>query len=259
MSMSDIQNNPLLNRNPAETSFVNGMRQVLDLHALRSEKMVPAKVVSYDRASNTATVQPMLMLVDMNENTRSRGQISELPVFSFGGGGFHINFPLKPGDLGWMIAADRDISLFMKNLEEARPTTLRRHKFNDGWFIPDVFRKYTIDGADTNAMVIQSTDGKTRISISDGKVDITAPTSVTVTTPIATFSKDVHIKGNVLIDQNLNVTGLMQVYGGFNATAGGNQVCTLPQSTTIGGIVVYGHGHIQTAVNGQRTSAGMVS
>jgi phage gp45-like len=108
-------------------------------------------------------------------------------------------------------------------------------------------------------MVIQTTDAATRISIDKGKITITAPTSVKIDTPIATFTKDVHIQGNVQIDKNLNVTGLMQVYGGFNATAGGNQVCTLPQSTTIGGIAVYGHGHIQTAVAGQRTSAGMIS
>jgi hypothetical protein len=250
---ADLQNNPLTNRRPSDSSFANGIRHVLDLHALRSEKMVPAKVVSYDRKSNTATVQPMLMLVDMNDDTRSRNQISELPVFSLGGGGFHINFPLKAGDLGWMIAADRDISLFMKNLEEARPTTFRTHKFSDAWFIPDVFRKYTINSEDDSAMVIQSTDGETRISIDNGKITITAPESVKIDTPMATFTHDVHIQGNLRVDM------MMSTYGGFNAAVGGNTECTLPQSTTIGGIYVYGHGHVQTAVAGQRTSDGMIS
>jgi hypothetical protein len=264
--MSSIQSNPILNQSPAAgNSFGGAMREILGLNALQHENLLPARVVSYDRVNNTAVIQPMLKLVDMNENTRSRNQISNIPVLSMGGGGFHINFPLKPGDLGWILASDRDISLFLKNLDEARPTTLRTHKFNDAWFIPDVFRKYTINGADTDAMVIQSTTGSTRIAISEGVINITAPTSVTVTTPIATFSQDVQINGkltvngNTALKANLVVTGPTAVNGGFNATGGGNLACTLPQSTTIGGIAVYGHGHIQTAVSGQRTSGGMTA
>lgn len=251
--------NPVFNTHPGQNDFSAGIRKLLDQHAQGSEKLIPAKVVSFDRKANTAMVQPMIMLVDTDNNTRLRNSISEVPVVSLGGGGFHISFPIKPGDLGWILAADRDISLFMQNLSASRPNTMRKHTFADSWFIPDVFRQYTINSEDDECMVIQTTDAATRISIDKGKITITAPTSVKIDTPIATFTKDVHIQGNVQIDQNLNVTGLMQIYGGFNATAGGNQPCTLPQDTTIGGIMVYGHGHIQTAVNGQRTSAGMVS
>ena len=168
--MSDIQNNPIINRSPAEHSIAAGLRKMLDLNSMSIETLLPARVVSYDRTKNNATVHPLMKLVDMNDDTRSRTTLAEIPVLSLGGGGFHINFPLKAGDLGWIVAADRDISLFLQSLDEARPTTLRTHKFNDAWFIPDVFRKYTIDGADTDAMVIQSTDGTTRIAIGNGGV-----------------------------------------------------------------------------------------
>jgi Phage protein Gp138 N-terminal domain len=259
------QNNPILSTKPDGMSFAQGMRQLMDLQTQRFDGLLPAKVISYDRAKNIATVQPQIMLVDTDGNSRMRNPIAQLPVFSFGGGGFHINFPLKAGDLGWIFASDRDISLFMQTLTASKPNTMRRKRFGDGWFIPDVFYKYTINGADTNAMVIQSTDGTTRIAISNGVINITAPTSVTVDTPIATFTKDVHIQGKLTVDQdtalkaNLVVTGLTTINGGFIALAGTGTVCTLPQNTTIGGIAVYGHGHIQTAVNGQRTSAGMVA
>jgi Phage protein Gp138 N-terminal domain len=241
------------------------MRKLMEMHTQGFDGLLPARVVSYDRAKNLATVQPQIMLTDTEGNSRLRHPIAEIPCFSFGGGGFHINFPLAANDLGWILASDRDISLFMQSLNASKANTTRRKTFGDAWFIPDVFYKYTINGADTNAMVIQSVDGTTRIAISNGVINITAPTSVTVDTPIATFTKDVHIQGkltvddNVLMNKNLTVIGLTTINGGFVALAGTGTVCTLPQNTTIGGIAVYGHGHIQTAVNGQRTSAGMVA
>jgi phage baseplate assembly protein gpV len=252
--MADLQSKPIVNLMPGETSdFTAGMKALLHLHALDTRKLIPAKVMQFDRVKNMATVQPMVMLVDVSDNTRIRKAIANIPVISLGGGGFHINFPLKEGDLGWILAADRDISQFMQNLKAAPPNTFRKHTFSDGWFIPDVFRQYTINSADSAAMVIQSTDGATRISIGQGTVNITAPTSVTVTTPLATFSQDVAVNGK------LTVTGLTTVNGGFTALGtGGNQPCTLPQSTTIGGIAVYGHGHISSNP-GTRTSGGMIA
>lgn len=249
-----LQNKPLVNVAPGEKdSLTAALAALFNMHGLRTDKLIPAQVVEYDRTLNKATVQPMIMLVDVSDNSRKRNQIAEVPCFSIGGGGFHINFPLKPGDLGWILAADRDISQFLQNLSIAAPNTLRKHSFADSWFIPDVFRKYTINAADANAMVIQSTDGTTRISISEGIINITAPTSVTVTTPLATFSQNVQINGN------LTVTGATTVNGGFNASGSGSTNVTLPSNTTIGGIAVYGHGHIETATAGSRTSGGMVA
>jgi len=252
--MANLQSKPIVNLMPGETKdFTAGMKALLHLHSLDTRKLIPAQVAQFDRTKNMATVQPMVMLVDVSDNTRMRKAVANIPVISLGGGGFHISFPLKEGDLGWILASDRDISQFIKSLKAAPPNTFRKHTFSDGWFIPDVFRQYTINSADSAAMVIQTTDGATRISIGQGTVNITAPTSVTVTSPLATFT------GSVVIDQNLTVDGQTFANGGFNATGtGGNQPCTLPQDTTIGGIAVYGHGHISSNP-GTRTSGGMIT
>src|ERR1700739_2071977 len=211
---------------------------------LTSDQLLPAVVQSYDRVNNIAVIQPLIQWVDIKNEIHSRKALAGINVLSLGGGGFHINFPLNKGDLGWILASDRDISLFKQSLLTSAPNTGRLHKFEDGWFVPDVFRKYTVNSADSAAMVIQSTDGTTRIAISEGIVNITAPTSVTVTTPQATFTGNVTINQNltvqesttinqnltvvetVLLEQSLTVTGATSVNGGF--TASGSAACTLP-------------------------------
>lgn len=250
-----LENKPLVNQLPGENkSFAAGLLALMDAHAgFRTNKLLPAKVVQYNRTTNVATVQPMVMVVDTNDNTRMRNNIASVPVLSLGGGGFTINFPLKQGDFGWILAADRDISTFLENLAPAPPNTFRKHRFEDSWFIPDVFRQYTIAGSDANALVIQSLDSTTRISISNGQVNIFAPTSCTVTTPQATFTQNVAVQGNLI------VTGNTQVNGGFDASGSSSSSVTLPANTKVNGIVVATHGHNGVQTGSSRTSAGMVS
>jgi hypothetical protein len=214
---------------------------------LTSDQLIPATVVSFDRTNNVATLQPLIQWVDVNDGTHSRPPLVGLNVLSLGGGGFHINFPLVQGDLGWIIAADRDLSLFKQSLEISTPNTGRLHTFEDGWFIPDVFRQYTINGADTNAMVIQSTDGATRISISAGIVNITAPTGVKVDTPTATFT------GNVIVQQSLTVNQNAEVKQNLTVDVG----AALPSGSTVGGINVSTHGHTSNSP-GNRTIGNML-
>lgn len=257
--MSGLQNKPIANQMPGEAkSLPAALEALFGLHGLDTSKLIPAQIINFDRTQNLATVKPLIMHVDTNDKLRSRLPIANVPVVSLGGGGFHISFPLKQGDIGWILAADRDLSLFLQSLKESGPNTFRRHTFADSWFIPDVFRQYTINSADANAMVIQSTDGTTRISISEGIIVITAPTSVKVDTPKATFTHDVEVQGNLTVDQNATVTGATTVNGGFNASGSGSSSVTLPNNTTIGGIVVYGHGHISSSP-GTRTSGGMIT
>jgi hypothetical protein len=250
-----LENKPLLNQLPGESrNPAAGLVALLDAHhSLKTNKLLPAQVVEYNRTTNIATVQPMMMVVDTNENTHERNQIAACPVLSLGGGGFTINFPLQKNSLGWILAADRDISTFLETYAPAPPNTTRKHRFEDSWFIPDVFRNYVINSSDANAMVITSVDGTTRISISEGYVNIFAPSGATVTTPLATFTQAVNIEGA------LTVTGLATINGGMNASASESSNVTLPANTTINGITVATHGHDGVQSGSSRTSAGMVS
>lgn len=242
---------PLLSDTSSDKQRMLGaLMAAMRSHELTSDQLLPALVESFDRENNVATIQPLINWVRVDDEIKARHPLAKINVLSLGGGGFHISFPLKKGDLGWVVAADRDIALFKQSLEAAAPNTGRLHSFEDGWFIPDVFRKYTIDSADSESMVIQSVDAATRISIKAGEIEITAPTSVRVVTPLATFTGDVVIEKNLTVNENtqldgsLDVDGLSTLKGGLDVP---NAPASLPSGTTIGGINATTHKHISAA------------
>lgn len=133
---------------------------------------LPARVVSYDDATNRAVIHPICMLGTTGGQKVSRAQIANIPVFRFGGGGFFMRFPLKPGDLGWLKATDRDISLIMQAGAEEWPNTTRLHSFSDALFFPDTLKGWVIDGEFSDAAVWQSLDGSTVIALADDKITL---------------------------------------------------------------------------------------
>lgn len=136
------------------------------------EGMLPAKVVSYDDASNRAVIKPLVMMGTTGGGKVSRAQVPNIPVYRFGGGGFFMRFPVKAGDFGWLKANDRDISLiFQRGGLEDWPNTTRLHKFSDAMFFPDTFKEWVIDGANADKAVWQSMSGDTLIGL--GQEDIT--------------------------------------------------------------------------------------
>ena len=149
--------------------------------------MLPAQVIEYDRVNNRVSVQLLINLLTTDGTQVARPQISSMPVMIFGGGNFMISFPLKTGDLGWVLANDRDISLFLQSYAQSPPNTLRVKNFSDGVFIPDVMRGYTSNGGDTDNMVIQSTDGTSEISIGAASITIKHPTLIHLEAPSITI------------------------------------------------------------------------
>lgn len=207
-----------------------------------TEDMLPAKVIAYDRDTNRAQVQPLIVVVNTVNEQVPRAQIASVPVLQIGGGGFVISVPIKTGDLGWIKASDRDISLFKKNYVQSPPNTQRTHNFADGLFIPDSFMKdVVISGEDTDNLVIQNLDNSVRIAWFNDKIKITAPTiemvadnidmtaseQITMTSPEITMTAST----SVTLDTPLTtLTGAIQ--GGTNpaydktATFNGNVTTT---------------------------------
>lgn len=135
------------------------------------EGMLPATVVSYNDQTNRAVIKPLVMLGTTSGAKVSRAQVSGIPVYRFGGGGFFMRFPIKAGDFGWIKANDRDISLvFQRGGLEDWPNTARMHKFSDAMFFPDTFKQWVISGENADKAVWQTMDGETCISLGAGEI-----------------------------------------------------------------------------------------
>lgn len=152
--------------NTADADTLPGMiRFVLTKFLQKTDDMLPAQVIAYDRTTNRAQVQPLVQFVTTANEIVNRAQIASVPVLQLGGGGFVASFPIQTGDLGWIKANDRDISFFKKTLKNSAPNTQRKHSFEDALFIPDsMFRNVTIAGEDVNNLVIQNNAGTVKIA-----------------------------------------------------------------------------------------------
>ncbi|MCO8160984.1 hypothetical protein NRB16_24435 [Pseudomonas sp. LJDD11] len=157
-------------------NLAGALKHALNNWLMGVDDMLPARVVSYDDTSNRAVIQPVVMIGGTDGSKLSRARIANIPVFRFGGGGFFIRFPLKAGDLGWLKANDRDISLIMQSGGgEEWPHTKRRHSFSDAMFFPDTFKQWVIDGANADALVVQSLDGAVCLALHADKFVLKSP------------------------------------------------------------------------------------
>ena len=202
-------------RNPANSGGMAGMlAEVMGKFLAGVDDMLPAVVIEYDRTENRATVRPLIQVMKTDGTLVDRAQIAAVPVLNIGGGGVVLSFNITPGDLGWIKASDRDISLFLQNEtgEDVAPNTLRKHNFGDSLFIPDQFRNWTLDPADDENTVLQTVDSLKRISVGSLGVDITSNTRVLLD------AVNLLMFGNILHIGTQTSSGKLTVFADIAAT-----------------------------------------
>lgn len=170
---------------PADEGTLTGLIR----HAFKKliqgvDGMLPVKVVAFngDRNNPRVSVQPQVSVLTTEGQRVQRAQIENLPVFQFGAGGYFFSFPIKTDDPGWIIAADRDISLYLQSGKISQPNTFRRKSFADAWFIPDIRQGYTVAAEDVDRPVWQKKDGSVKIVLADAFARVTAPRGLGVNT-----------------------------------------------------------------------------
>lgn len=130
------------------------------------DNMMPCKVIAVNRTKNRVSVQITVSMINTARQNIKRAQIASIPIYSPSAGGFVINFPVRPGDLGWVKATDTDISLFLQTLQQSPPNTFITHKFDSSVFYPDNMNDdVVIAGGDANNLVIQKYDGSVKVSL----------------------------------------------------------------------------------------------
>lgn len=205
---------------------------------------LPAMVLDFDRSSHIVKV---LVLV---KTMMANGEALE-PVECYTtawrpqSGGFIMDFPIRPGDVGWIISADKDTTLVkqMNNKVEGEeelkqngeqitygqgnqgpqnPNTYMRHSITHGFFIPDCWAKIVGPKKLDDALVIQNIDENAnleklndaevgRIAIHrDGNVDIDGARlkvdARTQFTKDIAVAKDAEIGGDVKIGDYISIS-----------------------------------------------------
>ncbi len=184
--MADITQT-IPSREPADTNSLEGLcRMIKDVTLMDMEKVLPGIVQSYDRTTNRAVVKPAITGVASLGQKISKLPIVNIPVLTLQGGGIFLSFPLKQGDTGWLVACDRDISIFKQKLEESSPNSYRKHCFNDAFFIPDRINSLSVGEEDDGALIISTQSGSAKLSLKDSGISIV---------------------GDTVISGNLNVSG----------------------------------------------------
>lgn len=169
--MVDVTTPPPPSRNPTDDDSLLGVLNiVLRKFLMGLDDMLPAQVISFNRATGNAQVKPLMSIVLTNNELLQRAPILSVPVQQTGGGNFMSNFPIKPGDLGFIKSNDRDISLFKQSFSLSIPNTARLHSFSDAIFLPMVMTGFTIAGSDADRYVLQSLNGGIRLSMGTGNV-----------------------------------------------------------------------------------------
>jgi hypothetical protein len=188
-------------RNPADSDSLTGLLKLaLSKFQQNADDMLPATVIAYDPASNRAQVQPVIQVVTTANQLLPRAQIASVPVYQASGGGFLLRFPVSSGDLGWIKANDRDISLYKQTYATSPPNTQRRHSFEDGVFIPQAaWSLIAIASEDTANAVFQNYAGSVKIALWTDLIKILAPNGVGINaTPRAGTILDLHSTNQAL-------------------------------------------------------------
>ena len=158
---------------PADDGNLTGVLKT----AIRKEMqnmnvMLPAEVVSYDRATNRAVIKHLVQMQGSDGKIVSRAQLASIRTYQFGNGAFSMGLPIKPGDKGWIKAADRDISTFQQGLNESAPNTDRMHSFEDGLFMPDAMTQGAAPAGQDDAVVIGAVNGAAYIAFTGDRITL---------------------------------------------------------------------------------------
>lgn len=198
---------PSISLDPANGSSgaPGAFRQILRKFLQGTDGMLPGVVIAV-QGRDFVTVQPQIMIVGTNGQQVARAQIQKVPIFIMGAGKFCISFPVTPGDFGWVIASDRDISLFVQTMTNSPPNTDRLHNFSDAVFIPDAMRQWSLASEDAANTVWQSYDGTIKIALGTTQIKIVHPTKVLIDCPQVVCTGTITGQIDVLSGPN-NISG----------------------------------------------------
>jgi len=164
---------------------------------------LPCIVSAVSFSANTISAQPAIKGTTTNPDGSTQSVnlplLVDVPMVFPTAGGYSITFPVAIGDECLVVFASRCIDGWWQSGGIQEAMEFRMHDLSDGFAIIGTrSQSRTVTSWDTANLQIRSDDHSTLIEVDKmGKVNITAPTSMTLTTPLATFTGDVNVAGTL--------------------------------------------------------------
>lgn len=161
---------------------------------------MPARIVSFDPATKTASVEIGLKMVNADDTQSEYPPLVDCPCLFTRGGGFHLVHPYKAGDKGIVLFSDRCFDGWFQAGQVAPPMDFRIHSMSDAYFIGGADCLDDVSPIVSGAMFIGKDDNSAGVTIkASGDIDLNgvniSPSGI-ITLPDGTILNS-HVHGNV--------------------------------------------------------------
>lgn len=161
---------------------------------------MPARIVSFDPATKTASVEIGLKMVNADDTQSEYPPLVDCPCLFTRGGGFHLVHPYKVGDKGIVLFSDRCFDGWFQAGQVAPPMDFRVHSMSDAYFIGGADCLDDVSPIVSDAMFIGKDDNSAGVTIkASGDIDLNgvniSPSGI-ITLPDGTILNS-HVHGNV--------------------------------------------------------------
>ena len=161
---------------------------------------MPARIVSFNPATKTASVEIGLKMVNADDTQSEYPPLVDCPCLFTRGGGFHLVHPYKAGDKGIVLFSDRCFDGWFQAGQVAPPMDFRVHSMSDAYFIGGADCLDDVSPIVGNAMFIGKDDNSAGVTIkASGDIDLNgvniSPSGI-ITLPDGTILNS-HVHGNV--------------------------------------------------------------
>lgn len=168
-------------------NFIENQEESEDEIILRFIKMIlsdvntvlPCKVVSYDKNTKFAEVQPLhkesFKQANDEEIIKERAIISNVPILFMRGGGFCQKFPIPKNTIGILFASQRSIDDYLETDGKTfiEPIEDRFHDIQDSFFLPAMItKKNTIEENSDDCYYIGTENGTDFIKIKVDSIEV---------------------------------------------------------------------------------------
>ena len=193
--------------------------------------------------AGTVDVLPLVNQVDGNGNATPHGTVYGIPWFRLQGGLNAVIVDPIVGDIGYVVASDRDISSVKATLKRSNPGSFRKFDIADGVYVggclnlaPNQYLVFTEDGVrlvdKSGNSVAMAASGMT-LTDSVGNVISTAAGGISITPKTGqpcTVNGNLVVTGNLLLEGNIEsqtgatYAGDIKTLGNIIAHVGASQV-----------------------------------